>query len=250
MINIKSKTELALMRDAGRITALAREAGAEAIKEGVTTASIDAKIKQCILSHGATPSFLGYGGFPASACISVNDEVIHGIPGERILKAGDLVKIDVGAMYKGYHGDCAGSYFVGDPPSEQAKKLVYYTEQSFYKGVAAIIDGARLGDVSAAIGDYLSALGYGVIRDFVGHGIGREMHEDPSVPNYGRPGRGVRLSEGMVLAIEPMVTLGTWAVTTAANGWTVYTNDHSLAAHYENTVAITQNGPEIFTTPC
>ncbi len=250
MINIKSNAELALMREAGKITALARETGAEWVKEGVTTAFIDAKIKQCIISHGAKPSFLGYGGFPASACISVNDEVIHGIPGDRVLKAGDLVKIDVGAIYKGFHGDCAGSYFVGNPPSKEAAKLVEDTQISFTKGVEAIIPGARLGDVSAAIGDYLNERGYGVIRDFVGHGIGRDMHEDPSIPNYGKAGRGVRLSEGMVLAIEPMVTLGTWAVTTAANEWTVYTNDHSLAAHYENTVAITSNGPEIFTIPC
>lgn len=250
MISIKSKSEIALMRDAGRITALAREAAAECIKEGVTTAYIDAKVKQCILSHGAKPSFLGYSGFPASACISVNDEVIHGIPGERILKNGDLVKIDVGAYYKGYHGDCAGSYFVGQPPSEKAAKLVEDTKNSFFVGIKQIVPGARLGDVSAAIGDYLTALHYGVIRDFVGHGIGRQMHEDPSIPNYGKAGRGVRLEEGMVLAIEPMVTLGTWTVHVLSNNWTVVTNDHSLAAHYENTVAITENGPEILTVPC
>ncbi len=249
MITLKSGEEIIRMRDAGRIAAIAREIGGECVREGVTTAQIDREIKKCILSHGAKPSFLGYGGFPASACISVNEEIIHGIPSSsRILKNGDLVKIDVGAFYKGYHGDCAATFTVGEV-SEEAKKLVEVTKQSFYEGVAAIKDGARIGDVGAAIESYVKKFGFTVVRDYIGHGIGRSLHEDPEVPNYGNAGHGPRLRPGMTLAIEPMVNAGDYKVRVLDDEWTVVTKDGKLSAHYENTVAITDNGVLILTDP-
>ena len=249
MITLKSGEEIIRMRDAGRIAAIAREIGGECVREGVTTAQIDREIKKCILSHGAKPSFLGYGGFPASACISVNEEIIHGIPSSsRILKNGDLVKIDVGAFYKGYHGDCAATFTVGEV-SEEAKKLVEVTKQSFYEGVAAIKDGARIGDVGAAIESYVKKFGFTVVRDYIGHGIGRSLHEDPEVPNYGNAGHGPRLRPGMTLAIEPMVNAGDFKVRVLDDEWTVVTKDGKLSAHYENTVAITDNGVLILTDP-
>ncbi len=249
MITLKSGEEIIRMRDAGRIAAIAREIGGECVREGVTTAQIDREIKKCILSHGAKPSFLGYGGFPASACISVNEEIIHGIPSSsRILKNGDLVKIDVGAFYKGYHGDCAATFTVGEV-SEEAKKLVEVTKQSFYEGIAAIKDGARIGDVGAAIENYVKKFGFSVVRDYIGHGIGRSLHEDPEVPNYGNAGHGPRLRSGMTLAIEPMVNAGDCKVRVLDDEWTVITKDGKLSAHYENTVAITDNGVLILTDP-
>ncbi len=236
------------MRDAGRITALARAEAAAMVKEGITTKQIDKKIREVITSHGATPSFLGYGGFPASACVSVNEQVIHGIPSNRVLKNGDIVKIDVGAIYKGYQGDCAGTFAVGEI-SEEAQKLIDVTKESFFKGIEKACPGNRIGDIGSAIEEYVVQNGFSVVRDYVGHGIGREMHEDPSVPNYGRAGHGLLLREGMTLAIEPMVNVGTWKVKSLSDGWTVVTLDGKLSAHYENTVAITANGPEITTVP-
>lgn len=249
MITLKSGEEIIRMRDAGRIAAIAREIGGEYVKEGVTTAQIDREIKKAILSHGAKPSFLGYGGFPASACISVNEEIIHGIPSSnKILKNGDIVSIDVGAYYKGYHGDCAATFIVGNG-SEEAKKLVDVTKQSFFEGIAAIGEGSRIGDIGCAIQSYVEKFGFSVVREYIGHGIGRNLHEDPEVPNYGKPGYGPRLREGMTLAIEPMVNAGDWQVRVLEDKWTVVTKDGSLSAHYENTVAITANGVLILTDP-
>ncbi|MBR5278601.1 MAG: type I methionyl aminopeptidase [Clostridia bacterium] len=249
MITLKSGEEIIRMRDAGRIAAIAREVGGECVREGVTTAQIDREIKKCILSHGAKPSFLGYGGFPASACISVNDEIIHGIPSSgKVLKNGDIVSIDVGAYYKGYHGDCAATFIVGEG-TEEAKKLVDVTQKSFFKGIAAIGEGSRIGDIGYAIQSYVESNGFSVVKEYIGHGIGRNLHEDPEVPNYGNAGHGARIREGMTIAIEPMVNAGDWRVKVLNDKWTVITADGSLSAHYENTVAITSNGVLILTDP-
>lgn len=249
MIILKSTEELRLMRDAGRIAATARAIGGEHCKEGVTTAQIDAVIRKTITSMGAKPSFLNLYGFPASACISVNEEVIHGIPSNRVLKNGDIVKIDVGALYKGYHGDCAATFAVGEI-SEEAKKLIEVTRQSFFKGLqAAEREGARLGDIGNAIQTYVESFGYSVVRDYVGHGIGKKVHEDPEVPNYGRAGRGIRLCSGMTLAVEPMINAGVHSVHTLSNEWTVVTDDGKLSSHFENTFALTDNGAVILTDP-
>ena len=249
MITLKSGESLTRMRDAGRIAAIAREIGGEHVREGVTTAAIDREIKKCILSHGAKPSFLGYGGFPASACISVNDEIIHGIPSnERVLKNGDIVKIDVGAYYKGFHGDCAATFTVGEV-SDEAKKLIEVTRQSFFEGIKAVKEGARLGDVGHAVQSYAESFGYSVVREYVGHGVGHDLHEDPEVPNYGTAGHGLRLRPGMTIAVEPMINAGTFELRVLANEWTVVTADGKLSSHYENTVAITDNGVLILTDP-
>ena len=246
MITIKTEAELQRMRDAGRIAALARVVGGEHVRAGATTAQIDKKIKSCICAHGATPSFLGYNGFPASACISVNDEVIHGIPGGRVLQEGDIVKIDVGAFYKGYHGDCAATFAVG-AVSPEAEKLIAVTKQSFFEGIAAIREGGRVGDISAAVEAYVVQNGFSVVKEFVGHGVGSHLHEEPEVPNFGRAGRGPRLQRGMTLAVEPMVNAGDWRVRVLRDGWTVVTVDGALSAHYENSIAITGNGVMILT---
>ena len=249
MIVLKSKEELGLMREAGRIAAIARAVGGEECKEGATTAHIDAVIRKTITSLGAKPSFLHLYGFPASACISVNEEVIHGIPSDRVLKNGDIVKIDVGALYKGYNGDCAASFAVGEI-GKDAQKLIDVTKQSFFEGIkAAEHEGARLGDIGNAIQTYVESFGYSVVREYVGHGVGKQLHEDPEVPNYGRAGRGPRLCSGMTLAIEPMINAGTQEVHTLKNDWTVVTNDLRLSSHYENTVALTDNGVLILTDP-
>lgn len=249
MIILKNNAEMQAMRDAGRIAAIAREVGGEQCKEGVTTSHIDAVIRKTILAHGATPSFLHLYGFPASACISVNEEVIHGIPGGRVLKNGDIVKIDVGAHYKGYHGDCAATFAVGEI-SDEAKKLIAVTKESFFEGIrAAEIPNARLGDIGHAVQSYVESYGFSVVRDYVGHGVGTKLHEDPEVPNYGTAGRGIRLCSGMTIAIEPMVNAGTYLVHTLKNDWTVVTNDQKLSSHYENTVALTDNGVLILTDP-
>ncbi|MBE6682972.1 MAG: type I methionyl aminopeptidase [Ruminococcaceae bacterium] len=249
MITLKSGEEIIRMRDAGRIAAIAREIGGECVREGVTTAQIDREIKKCILSHGAKPSFLGYGGFPASACISVNEEIIHGIPSSRrILKNGDIVKIDVGAYYKGYHGDCAATFAVGEI-SEEAQRLIDVTKQSFFEGIAAIGEGKRIGDIGHAVQSYVEANGFSVVREYIGHGIGKNLHEDPEVPNYGTAGHGQRLRPGMTIAIEPMVNVGDWRVRVLNDKWTVVTADGKLSSHYENTVAITENGVLILTDP-
>ena len=249
MITLKSGEEIIRMRDAGRIAAIAREIGGEHVREGVTTAQIDREIKKCILSHGAKPSFLGYGGFPASACISVNEEIIHGIPSsDKVLKNGDIVKIDVGAYYKGYHGDCAATFAVGQI-SEEAQRLIDVTKQSFFEGIAAIGDGKRIGDIGHAIQSYVEANGFSVVREYIGHGIGKNLHEDPEVPNYGSAGHGQRIREGMTIAIEPMVNQGDWRVRVLRDKWTVVTVDGKLSSHYENTVAVTANGVLILTDP-
>ena len=249
MIIIKTDTEIQKMRDAGRITALARQLAGEHVREGVTTKFIDRKVKEFIVSHGAKPSFLGLYGFPASACISVNEEVIHGIPSdERVLKYGDIVSVDVGAFYKGYHGDCAATFVVGDTDDE-SKRLIEVTRQSFFEGIKFAVDGNRVGDISAAVQAYVEKNGFSVVRDFVGHGVGKDLHENPDVPNYGKPGRGPRLQTGMTIAVEPMVNAGTWRVKTLSNDWTVVTIDGKSSAHYENTIAITENGVEILTSP-
>ena len=249
MITVKNSAQLSLMRDAGRIAAEARALGGSLVREGVTTSHIDAKIKSCILSHGAHPSFLGYGGFPASACISVNDQVIHGIPSpETVLKDGDIVKIDVGAFYKGYHGDCAATYACGTI-SEEAQRLIDVTRQSFFEGIAQAREGNRISDISHAVQAYVEANGFSVVREYVGHGVGRNMHEAPEIPNYGAPGHGPKLLRGMTIAVEPMVNAGTAAIRQMSDGWTVKTRDGKYAAHYENTILITAGEPEILTAP-
>lgn len=234
------------MREAGKITGAALMLGGEMVKEGVTLKSIDKKIRTFIESHGAKPSFLGYAGFPASACISVNSEVIHGIPDDRVLKNGDIVKIDVGAYYKGYHGDSANTFGVGEI-SPEAAKLIEVTRQSFYDGIAKIKQDCRIGDISAAVQETVEKNGFSVIRDYVGHGVGRNLHEEPDVPNFGRAGRGPRVVKGMTFAVEPMVCIGDYHVRTLDNDWTVVTLDNSLSAHYEHTLALTDNGVELLT---
>lgn len=250
MISIKSAREIDLMREAGRITAQARSVGRQMIRDGITTEEIDKEIHQFILSCGATPTFLNYGGFPKSACISVNDEVIHGIPGKRIIRTGDIVSIDVGATYKGFVGDCAGTFPVG-PVSAEAEQLIKVTRQSFFEGIKFARAGNRLYDISAAVEQYVESFGYSVVRDYVGHGVGSQLHEDPEVPNYlpdrSEHRKNPRLLPGMTLAIEPMVNAGGYAVRVLSNDWTVVTVDRTLSAHYENTVLITDGDPEILT---
>jgi methionyl aminopeptidase len=235
------------MIEAGRITGEALLVAREHVREGVSTKELDTLIRNHIEKCGAKPSFLGYCGFPGSACISVNDEVIHGIPSQkRILKEGDIVKIDVGAFYKGYHGDSARTIPVGKV-SDDAMRLIETTRNSFFCGVDALKVGNRIGDVGYAIQSCVEKEGFSVVRRYIGHGIGRELHESPDVPNYGTAGRGTRLCAGMVLAIEPMVNIGTEEVYELADGWTVKTKDSSLSAHYENTVALTSDGVIITT---
>lgn len=246
MIVLKTKTELEKMRAAGKISAEALRAGGEAVKPGVTTAHINSVIHKFIKSQNAIPSFLGYGGFPASACISVNDEVIHGIPGDRVIREGDIVSIDVGASYQGFHGDNAATFAAGEI-SPEAQKLLDATRESLYKGIAAATAGARVGDVSWSVQSYVEDLGFGVVRSYVGHGIGRKMHESPEVPNFGSPGRGPRLAAGMTIAIEPMINIGGGDIKVLPDGWTVVTTSGSLSAHFEHTIAITDNGPVILT---
>lgn len=247
MITIKSPREIELMRRAGKITAAARSIGREMVTAGVTTREIDKAIHDFIIKQGAAPSFLGYGGFPASACVSVNEEIIHGIPGKRRIKDGDIVSIDVGAYIGGFHGDCAGTYAVGEI-SPEARRLIEVTRQSFFEGIKFARQGYRVSDISHAIQEYVESFGYSLVREYVGHGIGSQMHEAPEVPNFGRPGHGPRLVKGMTLAIEPMVNIGGAAVKVLGDDWTVITADGSLSAHYENTVLITDGEPEILTT--
>jgi len=248
MIFVKNSDQIKQMKVAGRITGEALALGGEMVREGVSTAEIDLKIRRYIEKCGAKPSFLGYGGFPGSACISINNEVIHGIPSRtRILKEGDIVKIDVGAFIGGFHGDCANTFPVGKV-SEEAMRLIEATKTSFEKGVAqAAAEGARLGDVGAAIDGHVRSCGFSTVKKYVGHGVGHDLHEDPNVPNYGTPGRGIRLCRGMVIAIEPMVNVGTANVIEQPDGWTVVTADGSLSAHYEHTVALTEDGPLLLT---
>ena len=246
MIQLKNKAQIDAMRDACRISGEALALGGQHVKPGVTTGQINEIIHRYILKQGATPSFLGYGGFPGSACISVNEEVIHGIPGNRELKDGDVVKIDVGAYYRGYHGDNANTFIVGKGSAE-AEHLVEVTKQCFYEGLKFVMAGNRLGDLGHSIQEYVEANGCSVVREYVGHGIGKALHEDPNVPNYGAPGRGLRLLTGMVIAIEPMVCAGDHRVRVLPDKWTVVTCDGKPSAHYEHTVALTADGPILLT---
>jgi len=248
MIVLKTKSELALMRIAGRISAQALKMAGQMVRPGVSTAQIDREINKFIISQGATPSFLGYGGFPASACISLNDTVIHGIPGGRLICEGDIVSIDVGAYYKGYHGDNAATFPAGNI-SSAAQALMDATVQSLYKGIAQARVGNRVGDISSAVQQYVEGFGYSVVRKYVGHGVGKDMHESPEVPNFGKKGSGPRLVAGMTLAIEPMINQGGHEVKVLSDGWTVLTADGQLSAHFEQTVLITEGGPIILTEP-
>jgi len=248
MINIKSKAEVEMMRAACEIVMGALTLAGTMVRPGIDTKSIDRKIREYIEKQGATPSFLGYNGFPASACISLNSEVIHGIPSEKvILHEGDLVKIDVGAIYKGWHGDCADSFFCGGETAAKPGAVDLYkaAREAFYAGTAAANPGNRIGDLSNAIQTRVEKSGFSVVRKWCGHGIGREMHEDPSVPNFGAAGKGVRLSAGMTLAVEPMINIGGHDVEVGEDEWTVYTADRSLSAHFERTVYIGENGCEV-----
>ena len=246
MIAIKNERELQLMRQACKITAAARALAGEMVRPGVSTKEIDKAVHDYIVSQGAKPSFLGYHGYPGSACISVNDTVIHGIPGGYVLREGDIVSVDVGAYYKGFHGDCAATFPCGQI-SAHAQKLIDVTEQSFYEGIRFAKKGHRVSDISHAIQTYVESNGFSVVRSFVGHGVGAQLHEEPEVPNFGTAGRGPRLLPGMTLAIEPMVNAGTFEVRVLKDGWTVKTTDGKLSAHYENTVLITDGEPEILT---
>ena len=248
MITLKSAHEIEAMRLAGKITAAARALAREMVKPGVTTQQIDKAVFHFIREQGAIPSFLHYNGYPASVCISVNDEIIHGIPGKRVLREGDIVSVDVGAYIGGYHGDCAGTDPCGQV-SDEALRLIRVTQDSFFEGLKFAREGYRLSDISAAVQTYVEANGFSVVREYVGHGIGRNMHEAPEVPNYGKPGHGPRLLRGMTLAVEPMVNAGTAAIRQMSDGWTVKTADGKYAAHYENTILITAGDPELLTDP-
>lgn len=246
MIYLKSDSDIAYMRESGAIvrdTLLLME---RTVREGVTTAHLNEVAEKYIRSCKAEPSFLNYNGYPASICASVNEEVVHGIPGDRVLHHGDVVSIDVGAVKNGFHGDAARTFIVGSVP-ENVRKLVEVTRQSFFEGVAMFKEGNRLGDISHAVQSYAESFGFSVVRAMVGHGIGKSMHEDPAVPNYGRAAHGMRLEKGLALAIEPMIAIGTYDVYVEENEWTVVTADRKTSAHYENTVVLTDNGPEILT---
>ena len=247
MIIIKNSEQLALMKKAGRITAEALLVARDTIRPGISTKEIDKKMHDFIVKCDATPSFLGYGGFAGSACISVNDEVIHGIPSEKkILREGDIVKIDVGARYRGYNGDSARTFPVGKV-SDEALRLISVTEASFYEAMKAAKAGNRIGDIGYAVESFVISNGFSVVRDYVGHGVGYNLHEEPEVPNFGKLGRGARLYSGMTLAIEPMVNVGVPNVKVESDGWTVKTLDGKLSAHYENSIAITDSDPVILT---
>ena len=249
MIVLKTGRELKVMREACRISAEALKLAGSAVEPGVTTAELDRIAEKYILSQGAKPNFKNYNGYPATACISINNEVIHGIPSKkRVIQAGDIVSIDLGAMFEGYHGDNAATFACGDVSTE-AKRLMDTTRESLYEGIAAAVSGGRLGDIGAAIQQYVEKRGYSVVRQFVGHGIGTKLHEAPEVPNFGTSGRGIRLMPGMTLAIEPMVNMGNYDVKVMPDGWTVLTKDGSLSAHFEHTIVITPDGPQIMTKP-
>lgn len=249
MIRLKSNKELELRRQADESPQRHAPLRLVLSRPGVTTGEIDKIVRKTIEKAGAKPSFLGYGGFPGSACVSINDEVIHGIPSRsRVIHEGDIVKVDVGAYINGFHGDCACTIPCGEV-SEEARKLIAVTRQSFYEGIKFARKGNRISDISNAIQTYVEAQGFSLVRDYVGHGVGANLHEDPEVPNFGRPGHGVRLQPGMTLAIEPMVNVGTYAVKVLPDGWTVKTADGKLSAHYENSIAITEGDPVILTFP-
>jgi methionyl aminopeptidase len=243
---IKTPKELAVMREAGRIVAETLALLSEHAQPGVTTGELDRLAYEYITKRGAVPSFKGYQGYPASICASVNDEIVHGIPGTRVLRDGDLLSLDCGAFYRGYHGDSATTVPIG-PIRPDAERLLTTAWQALDVGIAMARPGVRLGDLGAAIQDVIERAGYGVVRDLCGHGIGRQMHEDPQVPNFGERGRGLKLAPGMVIAIEPMLTAGDYATITLDDDWTIISADRSLAAHVEHTVAVTEHGPEILT---
>ena len=246
MISVKNKDQIKLMREAGRITGEALALAGESIKPGMTTKQLDTIIRRHIEKCGAKPSFLGYGGFPGSACISINDEVIHGIPSTRVIDDGDIVKVDVGAYYKGFHGDSANTFAVGNV-SEEAKRLIEVTKESFWRGIAEAKPGNRIGDIGYAIQSYVEENGFSVVRKYIGHGVGEDLHESPDVPNFGTKGRGVRLCSGMTIAVEPMINIGKPDVIEKSDKWTVVTADGSLSAHYEHTIAITDDGVIVLT---
>ena len=247
MIIIKNSEQLELMRIAGRITAEALMVAKESIRPGMSTLELDTKIRQHIEKCGATPTFLGYNGFPGSACISINEQVIHGIPSNKvIIREGDIVKVDVGARFRGYNGDSARTFAVGKV-SDEALRLISVTEQSFYEAMKVAKAGNRIGDIGHAIENFVISNGFSVVRTYTGHGVGADLHEEPEIPNYGRPGRGARLYPGMTLAIEPMVNVGTENVKVLRDGWTVVTADGKLSAHYENSIAITESDPILLT---
>ena len=246
MIIIKSQNEISKMRIAGNIVGKAHEELKAHIRSGITTKELDEIAENTIKRLGGIPAFKGYGGFPASICTSINEEVVHGIPGFKKLKDGDIISIDIGAIYDGYYGDAANTYSVGEV-SEEAHKLIEVTKNSFYEGLKFCKEGFRLSDISHAVQKYVEDNGFSIVRDYVGHGIGTNMHEDPQIPNFGPPGKGPRLRRGMALAIEPMVNIGTYKVKTLADNWTVVTLDGKLSAHYEHTVIITEDEPLILT---
>ena len=247
MITIKSKSQIQKLKDAGKIVAETHQLLKEAIREGISTYDLDQMAEKYIRKCNAIPSFKGYGGFKGSICASINSVVVHGIPSkDTILKNGDIISIDIGALYNGYHGDSAKTHGVGDI-SEKDEELIAVTRQSFYEGFKKAVVGNRLSDISNAVQVYAEKYGFSVIRDYVGHGVGENLHEDPQVPNYGKPGRGPRLQEGMVLAIEPMIATGTYKVKVLSDGWTAVTLDNKNAAHYEHTIAITAGEPELLT---
>ena len=251
-IYIKSSGEIERMRQAGKITAGARSIAGQAIRDGISTKQIDRIVHEFITKSGAYPTFLNYNGFPGSACVSVNEEVIHGIPGKRIVRNGDIVSVDVGATCNGFVGDCAGTFACGEI-SDEAKKLIEVTRQSFFEGIRFARPGYYISDIGAAIQEYVESHGFSVVRDYVGHGVGRELHEAPEVPNFKADRRTLarngnpRLVKGMTIAVEPMVNAGDWMIRELSNGWTVVTTDGSLSAHYENTILITDGEPEILT---
>lgn len=249
MISVKSKSELEKMRKAGIIAGNALHFGGQAIKDGMTTYELDKIIHDYIVKHGAKPSFLGYGGFPASACISINDQVIHGIPSKKVrIHEGDIVSIDVGAFIDGFHGDTAFTFAVGKI-SEEAKQLLRVTEESLYKGIEQAVAGNRIGDIGHAVEEHCVPYGYGVVKKYIGHGVGRQLHESPEVPNYGKAGHGPRLVAGMTIAIEPMINAVGEDVRVLPDGWTVLTKSGSISAHFEHTVAVTPDGPVLLTKP-
>ena len=249
MIVVKTAREISKMQDACTLSARALKLAGEMVEPGVSTASIDKAVKKYIEEQGATPSFLGYGGFPGACCISVNNVVIHGIPSKKtILKEGDIVSIDTGAFLEGYHGDNAFTFACGTI-SRAAQALLDATRESLFEGIKAAKAGNRVGDIGSAVQKYAESRSYGVVRDFTGHGVGARLHEEPSIPNYGTPGRGPRLLPGMTIAIEPMITEGSYQVEVLADEWTTVTKDGSLAAHFEHTVCITPDGPKIMTVP-
>ncbi|EZP79131.1 methionine aminopeptidase [Parageobacillus genomosp. 1] len=247
MIICKTPREIEIMREAGKIVALTRKELEKHIRPGITTKELDAIAEKVIRQYGAIPSFKGYNGFPGSICASVNEELVHGIPGDRVLKEGDIISIDVGAQYNGYHADSAWTYPVGEI-AEETKKLLEVTEKSLYIGLEEAKPGARLSNISHAIQTYVESHHFSIVREYVGHGIGQDLHEDPQIPHYGPPNKGPRLKPGMTLCIEPMVNAGSRYVKTLADNWTVVTVDGKMCAHFEHTIAITENGYEILTT--